>query len=108
MGVERDPYGWVETGTATAATATATRAAPDNGQRHYVSSISGSFGATAAGKTLTLKEGTTTIGVWHVYDSAHIVFPRPFGAAPNAAVSVELESGGVGIVGRANINGYTV
>lgn len=103
------PEGWIETANASNATATASRAADANStSRHYVTGVSGSFSAAAAGILLVLKEGSTEIGRWYVHNALHVVFDTPVAIAPNTACSAELSAGGSGVTGAVDLTGYTI
>lgn len=103
------PGGWSVTANATNATATASKAASANStSAHYVSSISGSFSAAAAGILMVLKQETTEIGRWYVTNQLHINLSVPIKAPENTAVSVELSAGGAAVVGAVTIAGYTI
>ena len=98
---------WVETDNATNDTATATKAAPSGGIAHYITSISASFDATASGVQLTLKEGTTEVARWYVYDSLVLSFTSPIRLSPATAANLELAAGGASIVGAVTMSGDT-
>lgn len=106
-GVVREVSSWVESAQATAAAATATRAAPAGGLSHFISSISGSYGTAQIG-LLTLKQGATTIGRWEVHNSFGISFPSPIKIAPGTAVSAELAAGAATVVGVVTLTGNTL
>lgn len=108
--VTRPYHSWIETANEDNATATATRADPNSGANsHYVTSISASFSATVSGALLTLKQGSTEIGRWYVYDAFALVFPSPVKLDPSSAVSLELAaSGGAGTVGAVSMTGFTL
>lgn len=98
--------GWIATGTATNATATATKAAA-TGKTHYVTSVSGAFSAAAI-FLLQLKEGTNVIGEWYVHNSFSISFGKAgIPGSRGGAVSAELSAGGVGVIGKVNITGFS-
>lgn len=100
---------WVESTTADNAVATATRAAPSGGISHYITSVSGSFSATVSGATLTLKQGTTEVARWNVYDSFSLSFSSPIKLDPGDAANLELAaSGTLGNIGAVNMTGYTI
>jgi hypothetical protein len=105
--ISREFHSWIETANETNDTATATRAAPAGGLSHFVTSISGSFSATAAGVLLVLKQGTTEIGRWYVYDSLAVVFSSPVKIDAATAVNAELGAGGSTVVGAVTLTGYT-
>lgn len=103
-GVVREYHSWIETANASAAEASATRAAASGGLRHFVTSISASFSATETG-TLLLKQGTTEIGRWFVYDAFALVFPSPVVIEPGNLVELELAAGTN--TGAVTLTGYT-
>lgn len=106
--VNREYHSWVDTDTATNATATATKAAPAEGLSHFITSVSGSFDATASGITLILKDGSTEVARWNVYDSFALALSSPIKLSPGTAANLELAAGGAGIVGAATLTGYTL
>lgn len=98
---------WAETTTADNGTATATRAA-ESGKAHYVTSIHGSFSAALI-KLMTLKDGTTIIGNYHVHNQRDVVFAKPVRITQGAAAVLELAASGTGgQVGAVTMKGYTV
>jgi len=97
---------WSETATADNAAATATHAA-ESGNAHYVTGVSGSFSAAAI-KLLTLKDGSTIIGNYHVHNQRDIVFDEPLRITSGAAVVVSLAaSGSAGVIGAVVVTGFT-
>lgn len=98
---------WVVTATADNNIATATKAA-ETGKSHYVTSISGSFSAAAI-QLMQLKDGTTTIGNYHVHNQRDIVFAKPIKITAGNAVSLTLAaSGSAGVVGAVTLAGFTI
>lgn len=101
--------GWIETGTATNATAIATRPALPTRQ-HAIGGISGSFSTTPAAPVLmVIKFGTTV--VYSVYITGAFIKSFPFGCLDpnsNEAVSAELSTGGAGVIGYVNLHGVTL
>lgn len=99
---------FLETGSATNATATATKAASDD-HHHVLRTIVASFSATPAVAALCqVKYGTTV--VMEVYVSAPVVIYLGEGhmnTTENQAVSAELGAGGVAVLGKINISGFT-
>lgn len=99
---------WVAQDTDDNATSTATKAAPENGA-HYITSVSGGYSGTKAGKTLILKQGTTELARWYVYDSFSLSFSSPIKLAPGAVANLELEASGTGgTFGSVTMTGYSV
>lgn len=101
---------WKLTTTATAATATVTQAAPPSGQVNYVTGISASVGAAvqALGLLVTLRDGATIIGNFHVNDQGPTM-AREY-ASPvrcHGAVELQLAAGGAGVVGAVTLDGFT-
>lgn len=101
---------WKQTTTATAAAATVTQAAPPIGQVNYITGISASVGAAAqaTGLLVTLKDGSTTIGNFHVNDQAPTMsrqYASPIRA--HGAVELSLAAGGAGVVGAVCLDGFT-
>lgn len=106
--IAREYHSWIETATADNAAATATKAAPSGGISHYITSVSASFEASVSGAVLQLKEGSTVLAKWHVYDAFAIVFPSPIKLPPGTAANLELAaSGTAGTDGSVNMSGYT-
>lgn len=100
-------HSWMAVDTATNDVATATRAAV-SGLQHYITGIYGSFSASASAKQMTLKEGSTELGRWYIYDNAGITFESPIKLDPSTAANLTLAAGGSTIVGAAVITGYTL
>lgn len=96
---------WTEGVTATAAAATATRAAPGAGTSLYVTSISASYGAAQVG-TLTIDFGGG-VRTFHVHNQRDVAFAAPFKVTAATAVSATLSAGAVGVVGAVVLGGYT-
>jgi hypothetical protein len=98
---------WSITVTADNAAATVQRAAAP-GQAHYIASISGSFSAANAGKLMTLKDGTTVIGNYHVHNQRDLVFATPIRLSSNALAELSLAASGTGgQIGAVTMTGYT-
>lgn len=77
----------------------------NSGRSHYVTSISAAYSSTDDG-LLTLKQGSTELGRWYVYDAFALVFPSPVKIEPGELVELELAAGtGTGAV---NMTGYTL
>jgi len=99
---------WVDVTTADNATATATKAAPSGGISHYITSVSGGYSATKSGKTLILKEGSTEVARWLVYDSFALNLSKPIKLSPGTVANLVLEASGTGgNSGSAVMSGYT-
>ncbi len=94
------------TASATAAAAVATRPATA-GSSHYVAGVRGSYGAAQIG-TLTLEEGATVIGTYHVHNQRDVVFERPMKIASGTAVTARLTAGAAGVVGAVDLETYTL
>jgi len=105
--IVREAFSWIETATETNATAIPTRAAPAGGMSHYIVSLSAGYDAEGIVGSLTLKQGATVVGSWFVHGVMGMVFPSPVRIDPASAVTIELEAGGVGVVGAATLTGYT-
>lgn len=97
---------WSVTATATAAAATATRAA-EAGKSHYITGISGSFGAAQIA-LMTLSDGVTVIGNFHVHNQRDVHFDKPVRITAGNAASMTLAAGAAGVVGAVTLRGYTV
>lgn len=110
MPIPFDPLGWVAFDADDNATSTATKASPGGGSRHYITGVSGSYsGAGAAGKLMTLKQGTTELGRWYVTNQLSITFQRPIALDPATVANLELAASGTGgITGAATMTGYTI
>lgn len=103
------PYvnGWVATGSADNALATASKAA-ETGKSHYITAVFAGYSAAKTG-LLQIKDGTTVIAEFYIENAEVIPLPTPIKATAGNAVSVELAaSGAAGNIGKANIVGYTV
>lgn len=99
---------WVVTANADNGVATASKAASGN-NAHYITSVSGGFSGTAAGKALILKSGSTEIARWYVFDENTVSLGKPLKVPPGAVANLELEASGTGgRLGAATMTGYTV
>ena len=98
---------WSETVTADNAAATVTQAA-DSRLEHYVTSIHASF-SVANVQLLTLKDGSTIVGNWHVNDQRDIVFAKPLRITHGAAVELSLAASGTpGQIGAVTMTGLSI
>lgn len=107
-GVVREVASWVETATATAGTVTATRAAAPGGLGHFITSVSGTYGAVEDGKTLILRQGATEIARWYPRLPLVHTFPSPIRIEPGNDAVLELEAAAVGQDGAVVMTGYTL
>lgn len=99
---------WVQQHVPAAATlATVTRAAGPVGSRHYVTGISGSYGAAQVG-TMRLLAGATVLGTFHVHDQRDVEFEAPIEIPVDTGVTVDLSAGAAGVVGAVVARGYTI
>ena len=102
---------WTATANADNATATATKAAPNDKsgrERLFVSTIDASFSGSVAGATVIIKDGTTEVWRRYFNDTTTIDFRRPFPISQAAALNVELSaSGSGGVIGAVNVSGFT-
>jgi len=104
----RDFAEWSITTTADNAAATVTRAA-EAGKQHCILSISGSFSAAVAGKLMTLKDGATIIGNFHVHNQRDIVFERPLKLSVNSLAELSLAASGTATqIGAVTMTGFTI
>lgn len=86
----------------------ATQAAPDSGQSHYVTGISGGYSGAVAGALLQLKDDTTVIATFPVHNSFSETFPSPIQISAGKPTTATLAaSGSGGVVGYVNLIGYT-
>lgn len=92
---------------AAATVATVTRAAGPAGSRHYVTGISGSYGAAQVG-TMRLLAGATVLGTFHVHSQRDIGFDAPIEIPPDTAVTVDLTAGAAGVVGAVVARSYNI
>lgn len=95
---------WGENASATAAVATATRAA-DGRRAHILGGVVVSYSA-AQGGTLTIRSGNTVILEVAVQDRLvldNLNIKGGYGEALSAALS----AGGAGVIGRVSIYGYS-
>ena len=103
----KDVAEWSITTTADNAAATVTRAA-EVGRVHCIVSISGSF-SVANIKLMTLKDGTTVIGNFHVHNQRDIVFDKPVRLSPNSLAELSLAASGTATqIGAVAMAGFTV
>lgn len=108
MGTTALKESWTETANADNALATATRAAPAGGLRHFITAISASYSVSNDG-LLTLKSGTTEVARWYIYDHLEITFSSPLVLTAGEKAELELAaSGTAGQIGAVNISGYTL
>lgn len=102
------PAGWVARGGADNALATATKAA-EAGRQHIVYGVTASFSAAAAGKLLTIKDGTTIVFQAYVTNQLSVHFPHGIAITPGAACAAELAASGTGaVLGDVDLHGITV
>lgn len=97
---------WSLSATATAAAATVTRAAEAD-KSHFITGISGSFGAAQIA-LMTLSDGGAVIANFHVHNQRNIEFAKPIKITAGNAVSASLGAGAAGVVGAITLTGYTV
>ena len=102
----QDKSTWTVSAEATAAAATATRAA-EAGKSHYIVAVVASYGAAQVGG-LDINDGPTVVLSTHVHNQLVISLPRPLKATAGNAVFATLGAGAAGVVGRVNIVGFTV
>jgi hypothetical protein len=87
------------------AACTSTLAAPTGGMANFVTCIGGGFDSSVIGKTLQLKDGSTVIQTFIVYESLALVFPNPI--KTNGAANLVLAASGTGgVTGYTTISGY--
>lgn len=100
---------WSITVTADNAAATVQRAAV-NGLTHYITSISGSFSAAqTAAKLMTLKDGTTVIGNFHVFNNRDLTFDDPIKLTQGNLAELSLAASGTGTqIGAVTLSGFTI
>jgi len=105
----KDISEWSITTTADNAAATVQRVA-EAGRVHCIVSISGSFNNPAAnGKLMTLKDGTTVIGNYHVHNQRDIIFDKPVRLSPNSLAELSLAASGTGgQIGAVTMTGFTI
>lgn len=98
---------WAVTTTADNAVATVTKAG-ESGKNHYVTSIHGSFSAALI-KLMTLKNGATVLGNYHVHNQRDVVFAKPVKITSGNAAEISLvASGTAGTIGAVVMKGYTI
>lgn len=107
--VSEYPDSWYTHGTATAATASATRAAT-TGSAHYVTKIVARCDSGSATPTVRLLEGVNVVIQFTAaaVEMIDISFPVPFRAPDSTLVTADIGSCGAGVVGRVTIMGYTL
>ncbi len=88
---------------------TVTKAA-EVGKSHYVVGIVASYGEAAGGGEVNFDEGGETRITGYAKDTLPlvIILPKPFKAAVNTAVSLTVAAGGAGVIGKANLIGFTI
>jgi hypothetical protein len=105
------PSKWAVTATATNLAAVATKSAIAK-QRHYISGVAFSAsGTVAAAVAVLVQDGSTTLVTVEVPATALapvvMTFPKPLECSVNSAAQLTVPALGSGIVGAANIWGYT-
>lgn len=98
---------WAATATAAAAAEVVGTVAAVAGQSHYVSTISGSYGAAQIGVLTLESPAGTVLASFHVHNSLVVPLERPLRIAAGAAVVARLTAGAAGVIGRVNLVGYT-
>src|SRR5262245_40865137 len=83
---------WSLTTTADNAAATVQRPA-EAGRTHYITGISGSF-SVANVKLMTLKDGATVIGNYHVNNQRDVIFEKPLRLSPGNLAELSLAASG--------------
>ena len=104
-----DRPGWIETATSADATeATATHAAQTNGT-HVLKTLMASYDQTGGIGTLTIKDGSTIIGVIDVLGQGVVINfgDDGIGITKDALVSATLSAGVSGIAGHIIMTGNT-
>src|SRR5262245_42229001 len=98
---------WSITTTADNAAATVQRAA-EAGRRHYITGISGSFSTSqTAAKLMTLKDGATVIGNFHVFSDRDPVIVKPIQLSVGALAELSLPASGTATqIGAVTLTGY--
>ncbi|WP_324664264.1 hypothetical protein VLL09_04865 [Dehalococcoides mccartyi] len=88
---------------------TVTKAA-EEGKSHYVVGIIASYGEAAGGGEVNFDEGSENRLIGYAKDTLPLVImlPKPYKAAVNTDVSLTVAAGGTGVVGKANLNGFTI
>ena len=108
MSTTRSAFSWIEGATEDNSTAVASRAAPEGGIAHHVTHVAGSFDATVDGVALVLKQGSTELARWYVFDAFALTFASPLRIEPGNSVTLELEASGTeGVIGSAVLAGWT-
>ena len=78
------------------------------GKDHFITGIQASYSATKSGKLCVLKDGTTEIARWYVYDHLEITFDQPIRLTTNTAANLEVAASGTGSnISAASMQGYT-
>lgn len=110
MSVMRLKGSWVEGATADNAAATASRAAPAGGVRHFITSVSASFSASqSTKKLLELRYGSTVVASWYVADEVVLSFSSPIELPPGQVANLVLAASGTGgQVGAVVLTGHTL
>ena len=98
---------WTVTATADNAAATSTKTGVA-GRSFYVTGVAGSFAGAAAGKLMTLKDGSTVIGNWYVTNQFSEAFENPIKITKGADAVLSLAASGTGgMNGATTLVGYT-
>lgn len=94
---------WTVDASATAALATATKAAVEY-KTHKLHTVVAGWSAATIG-TLTIKSGATVLLTIPVHNAVVLSLAAPLEAGVNSALSAELSAGAAGVVGRVGIAG---
>ncbi len=80
------------------------------GKSHYVVGIIACYGEGAGGGEVNFDEGEETRLTGYAKDTMPLVviLPKLYKAAANTAVSLNVVAGGQGVVGKANLIGFTI
>ena len=107
--VDKYQHGYSETGNATAALLTVTKAAVSN-RCHAIVKVDASYSVSTVSGLLTVYFGTTEIGRKYIHGSGALDFGADVGfvnTESNEKLEATLDSGGGGVVGTIVLSGYT-
>lgn len=100
------PFTKLSTTTADNAAAAVTLAKPANGAKHKVCEVSASFSAAAI-KLLTITDGGTVKGNYHVHNQRSVMFDPPLELLDSASISLAA-SGTGGVIGALTVSFFTL
>lgn len=106
MARQRTVTEWIEKGSGTDATATATRAA-SSGDLHFVAVVTASLTGSGNTADLSVSDGTTTLFTVTIHDDLEMELPYPIKLSAGNKAEASLTAGGSEVDGHVMIGGFT-